>query len=219
LGTAAGLALVGVWQGTTPLVVVAGLALYIAGLDAAEPIAQEVDHPDRRDEYPLEAGSLHLRQLGPPVVLMLLVGAIGLVAAAAVTGGATMTWEVGGLIAGPAVLAALGGAVISVIKGPPPPLSPQVSLMPEAAGARAMGRLLWPPIMAVVGVLPVLGARSAFEHHHEALAGAAPLVQLVIVLIMGWVAWVRWQAVAHAWMEKQMELTKAQARGRVAGGQ
>jgi hypothetical protein len=219
LGAGAGLALVGVWRGTTPLVVVAGLALYIAGLDAAEPIAQEVDHPDRRDEYPLDAGSLHLRQLGPPIVLMLLVGAIGLGAAAVATGGATLTWEVGGLIAAPAVLAALGGAIISVIKGPPPPLSPQVSLMPEAAGARAMGRLLWPPVMAIVGVLPLLGARSAFDHHHQAVAGAAPLVQLVIVLVMGWIAWVRWQEPAHVWMAKQMEMTKAQARGQVAGGQ
>ena len=49
LGAVAGLALVGVWQGTTPLVVVAGLALYVAGLDAVEPVAQEVDHPDRQD--------------------------------------------------------------------------------------------------------------------------------------------------------------------------
>ena len=73
-----------------------------AGLDATEPLAQEVDHPDRRDEYVTEAGSLHLRQLGPPVLLMLVVGGIGLLAAAAATGGATLTWQVGGLMAGPA---------------------------------------------------------------------------------------------------------------------
>jgi hypothetical protein len=211
LGAAAGLALVGVWRGTTPLVVVAGLALYIAGLDATEPLAQEVDHPDRRDEYPLEAGSLQLRQLGPPVVLMIVVAGIGLLAAAAATGGAATTWEVGGLIAAPAALAALGGAVVSVLKGPPPPLSPQATLMPEAAGARAMGRLLWSPLMAVLGVLPVLGARSALDHHHPVVAGAAPLVQLVIALVVGWVAWVRWQEAAHAWIDKQMELTRAQA--------
>jgi hypothetical protein len=195
--------------------VVAGLALYIAGLDAVEPIAQEVDHPDRRDEYDLEAGQLHLRQLGPPVALMILVAAIGLLAAAAVTGGATRTWEIGGLVAAPAALAALGGAVVSVIKGPPPPLSPQTALMPEAAGARAMGRLLWPPIMAVVGVLPVLGARAAFDAHHAVLSGEAPIIQLVVVLISGWVAWVRWQEAAHLWIEKQMELTKSQAKARM----
>jgi hypothetical protein len=209
LGAVAGLALLGVWRGTTPLIVVAGLALYIAGLDASEPLAQEVDHPDRRDEYPMEMGGLHLRQLGPPVALMIVVAGIGLVAAAIATGGATRTWEVGGLIAAPAALTALGGAVVSVLKGPPPPLSPQVSLMPEAAGARAMGRLLWPPVMAVLGVLPILGARSAFQHHHPVVAGAVPLVQLSIVLIMGWVGWVRWQEAAHAWFAKQIELTKS----------
>jgi hypothetical protein len=159
----------------------------------------------------MEVGSLQFRQLGPPVFLMLLVAGIGLLAAAAATGGATRTWEVGGLIAAPAALAALGGAVVSVIKGPPPPLSPQASLMPEAAGARAMGRLLWPPVMAVLGVLPILGARSAFDHHHPVLAGAVPLVQLIIALVMGWVAWVRWQEAAHVWISKQIELTKSAA--------
>jgi hypothetical protein len=83
--------------------------------------------------------------------------------------------------------------------------------MPEAAGARAMGRLLGPPVVAVLGVLPVLGARSALEHHHPVLAGAVPLLQLVIALIAGWLAWVRWQEAAHAWIDRQMELTKAQA--------
>ena len=161
LGAVAGLALVGVWRGTTPLVVVAGLALYVAGLDAVEPLAQEVDHPDRRDSYDLPPGSLHLRQLGAPAVLMVLVGGVGLAAALVATGGSATTAQVGGVLLVPAALAALGGAAVSVIKGPPPPLTPQQALIPEAAGARAMGRLLWPPLIAVLGVLPVLAAHSA----------------------------------------------------------
>ena len=43
------------WAGTTPLVVLAGLALFVAGLDTVEPLAQEVDHPSRRDASPLDA--------------------------------------------------------------------------------------------------------------------------------------------------------------------
>jgi hypothetical protein len=176
-----------------------------------------MDHPDRRDEYDIAAGSLQLRQLGPPAVLMVLVGLIGLLAAAAATGGNSLTWEVGGLMVLPAALAGLGGAAISVIKGPPPPLTQQTALMPEAAGARAMGRLLWPPIIAVLGVLPVLGGREAFLSHHDAVANTAPLVQLVVLLVAGWMAWVRWQEPAHVWFQAQMELAKAGGAGRPAG--
>jgi hypothetical protein len=221
LGSAAGLALVGVWRGTTPLVVVAGLALYVAALDAVEPLAQEVDHPDRRDSYDLPAGQLHLRQLGAPVLMMVLVAAIGLLAALAATGGSSITAQVGGILLLPAALAAIGGAAISVIKGPPPPLSPQQAIMPEAAGARAMGRLLWPPIVAVLGVLPILAAHSADVHHHSVLVSLANAVQPEVILIAGLAAWVRFQEEAHAWFTEQMESAKTGTRppGRAAAGQ
>jgi hypothetical protein len=216
LGAVAGLAAVGVWRGTTPLVVVAGLALYVAGLDAVEPVAQEIDHPDRRDEYDVPFGRLYLRQLAAPAVLMVLVGVAGLLAAAAATEGATLTWQVGGLVLVPSVLAGLGGAAISVIKGPPPPLSPQAALIPEAAGARAMGRIIWPPTVAVLGVLPVLAGRDAFRHHHDVLASTSAVVQLVIFLDLAVGMWVRWQSEAHAWIDQQMELSKTMKPGSAA---
>ncbi len=205
LGAVAGLALVGVWRGTTPLFVIAGLALYVAGLDASEPLAQEVDHPDRRDSYDVPAGILHLRQLGPPAVLMVLVAFVGVLAAAAVTGGSTVTWQIGAVMAVPAALCGLGAAVVSVLKGTPTAVSSQAALMPEAAGARAMARLLWPPTIAVLGVIPILAARDAHAHGHPVVAAVAGLEQLVAVLVIGMLAWVRWQVEAHAWFAKQME--------------
>ena len=207
LGAAAGLALVGVWRGTTPLVVVAGLALYVAGLDAVEPLAQEVDHPDRMAGYVVPAGNLYLRTLAAPAVVMVAAGGIGLLAAAAVTGGATLTWQLGGTLAVPAALAGLGAAAISVVKGPPPPLSPQTAMMPEAAGAKAMARLLWPPIVATLGTLPILAARDAARHHHPAWANMVPLVQLVVVLVVAVALWVRWQEEAHVWFDQQLALS------------
>jgi hypothetical protein len=209
LGAGAGLALVGVWRGTTPLVVVAGLALYVAGLDAVEPLAQEVDHPDRRDGYDLPTGRLHLRQLGPPALMMVVVAGVGLAAALIATGGSSTTAEVGGVLLAPAALAALGGAAVSVIKGPPPPLSPQQAIMPEAAGARAMGRLLWPPIIAVLGVLPILAAHSAHLHGQPVLVSLVNGVQLVVLLVAGVLAWVRFQEEAHVWFAAQMDAAKA----------
>jgi hypothetical protein len=219
LGAGAGLALVGVWQGTTPLVIVAGLALYVAALDTVEPLAQEVDHPDRQDSFELPSGRLHLRLLGAPAFVMLIVAGVGVVAALIATGGSTTTAQVGAVMVIPAALAALGGAAVSVIKGPPPPLAPQQALMPEAAGARAMGRLLWPPMIATFGVLPVLAARSAHEHGHPALAGLSAAIQPIVILIAGLAAWVRFQEEAHAWFAEQMRVSKADAKGKpgVAG--
>jgi hypothetical protein len=208
LGIVAGLCLVGVWNGTTPLIVVAGLALYLAALDVTEPLAQEVDHPDRAASFDVPAGELHLRQLGPSAALMVLVGALGVAAAAAVTGGSATTWQLGAIMVVPAVVCALGAGAMSVIKGPPPALTSQAMLIPEAAGARAVGRLLWPPIMCVLGVLPVVAARNAQLHHHPVLAAAASLDQLVAVVAIFGVAWVRYQEDAHRWWQSQVSEAK-----------
>jgi len=212
-GIVAGLSLVGVWNGTTPLIVVGGLALYLAALDATEPLAQEVDHPDRGLSFDIEAGELHLRQLSAPAVLMLLVGAFGIGAASLATGGAATTWKVGAVMVVPAILCALGAGAMSVIKGPPPALTSQSIVMPEAAGARAVGRLLWPPIMSVIGLIPVVAARNAAQHHQPVLAATASVDQLVAIVAIFGVAWVRYQEDAHRWWESQMtEAKKASGR-------
>jgi hypothetical protein len=215
LGAIAGLSLVGAWNGTTPLVVVAGLSLYLAALDVTEPLAQEVDHPDRAAGFDLAAGDLHLRQLGPSAVFMVLVGAVGVAAAAAVTGGAVLTWQVGAVMLIPAVGCALGAGAMSVIKGPPPALSPQSMLMPEVAGARAVGRLLVPPLMSVVGVIPVLAARRAFLHRLPVVAATASLAQLAALVTIFGLAWVRYQEDAHRWWGAQVsEARTATGRAR-----
>jgi hypothetical protein len=208
LGAVAGLCLVGVWNGTTPLIVVAALALYLAGLDACEPLAQEVDHPDRGLGYDLPAGELHLRQLGPPAVLMMLVGGIGIGAALLATGGSATTWQVGLIMLVPAAVAALGAGAMSVIKGPPPALSSQAVLIPEAAGARAVGRLLWPPIMCTLGIISILGARGALRNHHPVLPATAQLAELSALVALAGMAWVRYQEDGHRWWESQVMQAK-----------
>jgi hypothetical protein len=204
LGAVAGLCMVGVWNGTSPLIVVAGLALYLAALDVTEPLAQEVDHPDRALSFDIAAGELHLRQVAPSAAFMVLVGVVGILAAAAITGGSTTTWEVGAIVVVPAALCALGAGAMSVIKGPPPALSAQTVLIPEAAGVRAVGRLLWPPIMSVLGVLPVLFARNAHQHSQSVLLAALSKSELVAVLGIGGLAWIRYQEDGHRWWESQV---------------
>jgi len=161
LGGVAGASSVGVWRGTTPLVLVAGVALYVAALDAVEPLAQEVDHPDRRDEYTVATGLLALRQLGPSAVLMVMVALVGYMVAMVMTGFSGDSVQLGAVLVIPAGLAATAGATISVVQGAPSTFSStDVMLPPEAAGARAVGRILIPPLVAIAGVAPLFGGRS-----------------------------------------------------------
>jgi hypothetical protein len=212
-GGVAGAALVGAWRGTTPLILVAGLALYVAGLDVVEPIAQELDHPDRTDSYAVEQGILLLRASGPPIVLMILVALVGLAVAVVVTGGDQTTVQVGAVLVVPASLCAVAGASMSVIQGPPPTFSSTDNVLPpEMAGIRAAVRTLLPPLVVLVGVLPMLAGRhvAAGQSPAAAVTGLVPPVVAVAVLVG---AWVRYRARAVAWWRNAMADAKAQGAG------
>ena len=51
-----------VLRGTSPAIVGIGVALYLLGLDAVEPLSQEIDHPDHTDGVPDRPGLAD----GPP---------------------------------------------------------------------------------------------------------------------------------------------------------
>jgi hypothetical protein len=200
LGAAAGAAATAAWRGTTPLIVVAGLALYVAALDAVEPLAQELDHPDRRDEYPVPAGALYLHLLGPSLVVMVGVAAVGAAVAVALSGFRALAWQVGALLVLPAGGCALAGALTSVVQGPPPLASATDTLLPpEAAGARAVVRTVWPPLLATLGVAPLLAGRPASGATSPVAVIAA--VTIPVYVLLGVVAtWVRWREPIHAWV-------------------
>ncbi len=217
-GAAAGAAMVGAWRGTTPLILVAALALYIAGLDVVEPIAQELDHPDRTEGYAVEEGILLLRASGPSIVVMIVVALVGLAVAAIITGADTTTLEVGGLLVVPASLCAVGGAAISVIQGPPPVFSSTDSMLPpEMAGVKGAVRTLLPPVVVVAGVLPALAARhpAAGESAAGAVGGLLAPVILLAVLVAGWV---RYRARMGAWWREAMAEAKTQRGGASSAG-
>jgi hypothetical protein len=208
-GAAAGAAMVAVFRGTTPLVFVAGLALYIAGLDAVEPMAQELDHPDRTDSYRSEQGVLLLRTVGPSIVLMLLVCAVGLVVAYAITGGDSKAAGVGAALLVPSALAAVAGAALSVVQGPPPVFSSTDTMLPpEMAGAKAAIRTLLPPVIAIVGVLPGLAGRHPAKGigPAAAVAGFLPLVILLVVFVG---LYIRYRARIAAWWREAMAEVKS----------
>ena len=57
---------------------VAALALFLAGLESLEPLAQDIDHPDLPTATPSIPGELRLAHAPVPLVIMVLVCLIGL---------------------------------------------------------------------------------------------------------------------------------------------
>src|SRR5437763_3311632 len=187
LGAAAGASLRGVWAGTAPLVVVAGLALWVAALDAVEPLAQEADAADRRDSYPRAEGWIELRRVAVPCVVMAAVAAVA-IGAALPLGHVGLLLGVGGATIVPAATAAVAGAAVSVVH--PAPVADVGSLMPELTGLRAVFRELVPPVLATAGLLPVLAARAVAALHQSATLAAANVGVVLLTVPVGVGAWV-----------------------------
>ncbi|MEQ1786317.1 MAG: hypothetical protein ABL966_04635 [Acidimicrobiales bacterium] len=204
LGTVAGLCLRGVWSGTTPLIVLAGVAMFIAGLDTVEPLAQEVDHPTRRDSSPLEPSAIHLRHVPTGVVAQLLVAALA-VAVAGAPGHGHVPADVGLLGLVPLALGGLGGALVSVLSGPPSAGGGWALVPPEAQGMRLAFRTAWPPAIATFGAVPVLFARDAIEAGRTGASGALPAAMLVVALFTVIGGWVRVRDDIGSWFRQQME--------------
>jgi hypothetical protein len=181
LTSVAVLAGIGVYRGTSPLVVVAGLALWAAALDVIEPLAQELDHPDRWAGYPVGYGDLLLRHLAAPVVLLLLLACVPVAVVAAVGD----TGVVLGVAAGVLPLAgaaAVLGAAASVAMAPFE-IGDVQTLMPETIGTQMLMRVVWPPVVAVLACLPMLAAPTASEHDLTAFQATSQYLFPIVLLV------------------------------------
>ena len=158
LGGVAGISLGFMWRGTIPAVVVAGLALYLAAYDAAEPTAQEVDHPTRWESYPDSPGRLVLNHLFAAVVVMLFVCLVA-AAAALVLVPPQVVLELGIVVLAPAVLASTVAATISTAQGAPD-VAGLAGLGPDMMGWVMLARVIIPPAITIVALLPLLAAGS-----------------------------------------------------------
>lgn len=178
LALVAAASLYGTWRGTTPLVVVAGVAMLLVALDAVEPLAQEIDHPTRRSLLPLGTRALLRPHLVAPGLVLVAVGLIGVAGALAATRD-LLTLEVGLAVVLPAALGALAGAAVSVVTDPF-----QWVLIPVAQNVRAAA----PFVLAILGVAPVLLARVAAK---QGLPPASTAIQsgLLVLLLCAGVLW------------------------------
>jgi hypothetical protein len=161
LGLVAGFAAAGAWEGTTPLVIVAGAALFVAALDALEPLAQEMDHPTRRDSFPVAPGRLAAAAVAVPTAVLGVTAVVGVAVAVAVAG----------VPAGPMLIAVIPATAGAVAGGTASLVLEPVSAaeimsrypVPEAAGPMLVARLGFAPGLAISGWLPLLAGRAALN--------------------------------------------------------
>lgn len=209
LAGVAGAALRGTWAGTAPLVAIAGLAMWLAGLDLVEPLAQEVDHPSRRELYRHPEGALYISLLMPSFVVATLLGLVA--GGIAVLPGSGHVPVGPGLISGVSVaLAGMAGAVLNVISGQPSHKSDLALMAPEVAGMGMVLKSALPLLIAVAGALPLLVVEANEHAGRPQLQGATTAwagVLVLVGLVLGWTH--QREEISRWWQEAQEAQTRA----------
>jgi len=157
-GVIAGLSLGALWRGTIPMIIVAGLALYLVAYDASEPTAQDVDHPTRWESYPDPPGILLLHHLAAAFVVMVVICAIA-AGAATILVPFAVVWKLALIMFVPVALAAACSAMISTAQGAPD-MAGLAGLGPDVMGWLMIARLVIPPAITIIALLPLLSAGS-----------------------------------------------------------
>lgn len=195
LATIGGFAAVALERGTTPAMVVVGVVCYLLGLEAIEPLSQEIDHPDLSDGVPKERPWLLVRHLAAPAVALVPFAAVAAVVVTMFdTGHAAAAFA----LAVPIAWAGACGAVVSVVRDAPNPAKQQASaaataVPPEFAGFTSSFRFLLPVVVSTIASLTILAMRE-----DPSAAQAVRLALLDALVIVATTMWVlrrdRWSA-------------------------
>jgi hypothetical protein len=179
IGVIVGLVLGGAWSGTTPLVAVAGLVLLVAGLDLIEPLAEEFDHPTRRDLIPMKAARLTRQHLIAPVSAMVLVTLVSVLTTLTL-GSPTVAIVVGSLMLGPTAILIVCCAALSATNDPYAYiLMPQIGYVQTGL----------PIVLAIAGVaLPAWACRETHRHANS-VAAAALSTEAAVLIVCAAVIW------------------------------
>ncbi|MFN8217605.1 MAG: DUF6297 family protein [Solirubrobacterales bacterium] len=164
LGVAAGVLATAAWSGAAPALVLPGVLLFVAALDLVEPLAQESDHPTRRQLLPLRPATLLTRHLAAPAAALAGVVLLAAVAAALAGGGATALGV--GLVA--CFPVALGLACCAAFSATRDPYA-NLLASPELTYAAAFAPLLAASLLVAA---PLLVARGAERHGSAAVPAA-----------------------------------------------
>lgn len=182
---------------SSPLFAFGTLAsLFLLGMEAIEPLSQEVDRPDITDSLPTDRGMLFVHHLVAPGALLVVAGLIGAAATAIVEPSHVPAALA---LAIPVVWAGAIGPVVGTVLDAPAPISVanttitgaarnQESTMipPEFAGFTHAFSTFLPIVLSALGVLPVLAMRV------EPGAGTAFRSAVGIVLALSiMTSWIR----------------------------
>jgi hypothetical protein len=188
-GVAAGALAAGAWSGTAPLAALAGLVLLVAALDLVEPLAQEADHPTRRDLLPVRQDSLVRRHLVAPATAMGIVTLAGVVATIALGPSGTAI-GIAAVMLVPTAIVILCCAALSATN------DPYAYLLSPGMGY-AQSAL---PILAAVGAVaaPLLVAREVARRGGSAVAAAAAVEAVALAGAVAMIWWLGQRMVKRA---------------------
>jgi hypothetical protein len=189
-------AMAGVFQamvvrGTTPALIGTALMLFLLGLEAMEPLSQEVDQPDRTDSLPIERGELLVRHLIAPAIALVPFAVVTAAATVAVLGSKAITPAA--ILALPTVLAGAAGGVVSIVRDAPDPTrtSTQAFVPPEMAGISSAFRVGLPIVVSALAACTVLLVRHAATLHSSVVGGAIRGAVGALLLVAFITYWVR----------------------------
>jgi hypothetical protein len=207
------------YHDTAPAAVLAGLALYLVGLDAVEPLAQEIDQADRADSIPRSAVSSSSATCRRRRCCCSCMRSSAVRSRTPSTARARSPSSPSSRCRRCGRPGAGGHQ-----RGQAPLLNPGPSdtnqmLPPEVAGMRIMFRTVWPVVVCILGTVPVLGARSAESRRLAPLAGAIQGSMAVAVVVGLTAAWLRFREPAKVWWRSMLrESQQEQARRSAARG-
>lgn len=177
-------------RGTTPALVGTALLGFVLGMEAMEPLSQEVDQADRADALPFDRGELLYRHLAAGFAMLVPFALVGGAAAVAVLGIGSLA-PVAILAVPVTVGAALGGVVSIVRDAPDPAASAATFVPPEVAGFTTTLRLLWPIVVSSLSTGLALLPRSAAELGDSVVAAAVRAAVGIVLLVLLTAQWVR----------------------------
>jgi hypothetical protein len=168
--------------------------LHLLGLDAIEPLSQEIDHPDYSDATPRPRGWLHLRHFAAPAVALVPFALVGAATVAVVEPGHALAALALGV---PVTWAGAMGSIVSVVRDAPNPVEPSASsaaVPPEFAGFTSSVRFLVPLVVSSIAGLTALAMRES------PTAGTGLRLSVLDVLLVAGVG---------VWVLRRDEWTKA----------
>jgi hypothetical protein len=167
----------------------------VMGLDLIEPLSQEIDHPDRAEDLPVDSGWLHVQLLAGPALFAIPPALAGAVACALVDPAAAVASFARAL---PITWAGMAGSVINALRDDSQGGSDEsVLLPPEVTGMKNVTIMLIPLIVSTLGTTAILALRAV----PTTSTGVQLLAALGVYLaLFGW--WVRKRAdLRRSWSE------------------